>query len=1598
MNTQRAGIKVVVTLADSETRSVNMSRNKHPVQKASSHFSEDHNTQEIKTPRSGTYGAPSNTSTGMGAGGTPKTPLTVPSRLHVTGKDASHLSPKITPKGFRAPKASSASKTPTLPMPRHGPPGVSCPKRLKKTEKTPNGDSAHKVGGGLKRSKSVRDVENKDGGHVKKKSDVGGIQKIFSSSNLNIITPDRVSGGVSSEVKTPLSSRTSLGRLSSSKSSLGTNTPTVTVTRRSSSGLRIRSETENGMAVSLTPDIIRHHDSSTAISPSTDHYARTESTAVSVGVRIRPMNQREADACEAIALEVSGNTVMVVDDTGPPSHSFTYDHSFWSHDEHHPFYASQERVYNAIAKPLLEKAYEGYNTCLFAYGQTGSGKSYTMLGDGSLEEPSSDMISSVGVIPRFCLELFARAAHVHSLNPPDHQTPQSLIEVELSYIEIYNERIYDLLSVGTRTRREALRLREHPQTGPYVEGVSQHLVSSYNDVQTWLDLGNKERSIAATGMNDKSSRSHAVFTIRLTQMSIEDVEGEQLESSKISVINLVDLAGSERVAAAQSQGDRLKEGVCINKSLLTLGKVIMALADSAGRRRVFIPYRESVLTYLLKESLGGNSRTAMIATVSPCKSHIEESLSTLRYALQARKIVNHNYVNEDPTAMIIRSLKEEVERLRKQHLVKDPSLLFESELLEDEFCEKEDKDAADHEKQRALLQEKERAIREKEREKTLAIKEKEAEIALLKEQVRSQQLLNERNRNLEQRLRETELKQQQALENQRLQGIVSKDALGPQLVNLTEDPQLSELLSYKLEEGTITLGHSNSNLVLKGLLAEDVHCSIVNRKGQLTLHPKLDKDTYVNGKLVTFPQELKHDDRLVLAGIYYFRVNNPEARNCIKAKSSNVDFYFSQQELLREQEKRLKKEAETVLAASRAELENEMRLQRDLLMQDLQEASCQLNMKEQYVHELEENQWKLEEEKNLLEEQLFRTREKSHQAPDISLLGPGHPSSNILQEVEAVFNESVMEIQKDTSFYTSPKLGFQIKEANQIAKMLCKPYEFMVQELLSETGCDVIVLLKDHHHQTAAKLTLSMFALKLQMLKDMLQGEENEQEMFDEGIVWERTEDVCCIPGFINKLRGCVNSSINCSFGVRSHSFLSRSFTNRRSSLLFGSEKVNAASNCGLFGKSSGTIFVAAALHDTLTFLPSPNASSEPLQTAVDAIIDLHSCTQNVKNHITEPDSTLSDEEFSKSLILLLCFSQVTMLTLSSLSVVQLETSYSNCLMIQEKLRNSATKIQSCASKIFQGVKNEVDSLVDEESRGLMCILQTLIADIGKLSIIASLPIPTTSTSKVKPGGVLFTNFVEGLRGGLAELLQLSAEAALRGSNILTACKRSGDNRKFIEAYEASMTNIADFLKRYTRITAGLELAEGLSEEEQKHIISEWLRRVESTSYRVIDLSNNIDNTRNHLETSTQLNEEFWRKSLSHIMEGLENLCDTVQSCYDNDDSSLHSKFDGETSGVVLEEFTTAAKKTHKSVVALVGLLHTTSFSLPKEVVHHHSSKLWLGQWPKNCDEYFDYLKKGKMDLGKSPMKSSLRSTSSFPLEEKRVRFNIRSNSPSSGY
>lgn len=365
-----------------------------------------------------------------------------------------------------------------------------------------------------------------------------------------------------------------------------------------------------------------------------------KSNAIYVAVRARPLNSREKSLKSAVCISMSGNTTTITkhsEGKEGDARQFTYDQSYWW-DE------AQDKVYNDLGKGTIEKAIEGFNGTVFAYGQTGSGKTYSMMG-----------YNGDGIIPRLNKDLMVAVKTARETDPSNE------FLVTVSYLEIYNEVVKDLLNPSDKH----LKIREHPDMGIYVEGLAELVVENEDSIAELIEQGNKVRAVAATQMNARSSRSHSCFTIKINQRKKEDLGNGQERTTKLaSKLNLVDLAGSERAGKTGASGAQLKEGAAINKSLSALGNVISTL--SSGKRGAHIPYRDSKLTRLLQESLGGNSRTVMIATISPAVDNYEETMTTLKYAERAKKIENKAKRNEDVSQKVIRQLKEEIEELRRQ--------------------------------------------------------------------------------------------------------------------------------------------------------------------------------------------------------------------------------------------------------------------------------------------------------------------------------------------------------------------------------------------------------------------------------------------------------------------------------------------------------------------------------------------------------------------------------------------------------------------------------------------------------------------------------------------------------------------------------------------------------------------------------------------------------------------------------------------------------------------------------------------------------------------------------------------------------------------
>ncbi|XP_067242688.1 uncharacterized protein kif16bb isoform X1 [Chanodichthys erythropterus] len=563
--------------------------------------------------------------------------------------------------------------------------------------------------------------------------------------------------------------------------------------------------------------------------------------SVRVAVRVRPLSQREKDLSAKVIIQVDGHKTSVLNtkDTGEPFgetvKSFSYDFSYDSLNSTSPNFVTQEKIFKDLGTDVLQAAFEGYNACIFAYGQTGSGKSYTMMGNPG----------DYGLIPRICEGLFHHISGVL-------QRDKASFHMEVSYFEIYNERVRDLLP-STETQGCELRVREHPKDGPYVEALSRHHVQSYTEVGQLMHEGNRRRATASTGMNHVSSRSHAIFTIRFIKAMFD----AELPSETVSKVHLVDLAGSERAGATQATGIRLKEGANINRSLVTLGIVISALADlSIGggikRKQNFVPYRDSVLTWLLKDSLGGNSKTIMIATISPADVNYSETLNTLRYASRAKNILNKPTVNEDSNVKIIRELRAEIARLKALLSAGNQMVSFEQpsgSSVEERLHQDE-----------ARVQEltKQWASRWKEIHNIL----REDTVALRKEGI----------------------------------GVVL-DSQMPYLICIDEDLLSTGVVLYHLKEGRTSVGTGGTepeqDIVLHGEALQREHCVFENQRGAVTLVPLPGARCAINGVEVTQPYLLTQGVNIQLGKATMFHFNHPQEAAQLREKRKSGLFMSS---------------------------------------------------------------------------------------------------------------------------------------------------------------------------------------------------------------------------------------------------------------------------------------------------------------------------------------------------------------------------------------------------------------------------------------------------------------------------------------------------------------------------------------------------------------------------------------------------------------------------------------------------------------------------------------------------------------------------------
>lgn len=551
--------------------------------------------------------------------------------------------------------------------------------------------------------------------------------------------------------------------------------------------------------------------------------------SIKVAVRVRPTNAREIDlGDDDIVVSMKDETTTLCHERiGKDPKHFTFDYSYMSMDSSDPAFKSQEDVFLDIGKAILTNAMNGFNGTLFTYGQTGSGKSYTVMG------PPDD----AGIIPRTVCNLF----HWNT----DSEANDREVQIRISYLEIYKEKITDLLCQKEAADQD-LKIMDHPKLGVYVRGLEEIACSETKDVMANLQYGIKKRVVACTNMNAQSSRSHSVFTIHLRILDGPRPEGKKKDDRKTlnSKVNLIDLAGSERSSKAQTSGERLKEGSAINQSLSALGICIKTLceskkADAAGKANSSpVPFRMSKLTFLLKDSLAGNSKTFMMATISPASDNVEETLGTLRFASSVKTIQTVAIVNKDKKDQMIENMEEEIRALKAQYeaggLTGDATVMIaERERLKDEL----QKD--------------------------------------FKEELNT--------------AREMQTARDKALESNGLSPVHITEAFGigkgtPYLLNMADDPMLAGCLIYLIKETEETRigAHQDNTINLKGVGIPDFLCTIKNSgntKATLERVSALEAGRIVvNGKLVRevgIPEDLHNGYNIFLGRAYALKLIMP---------------------------------------------------------------------------------------------------------------------------------------------------------------------------------------------------------------------------------------------------------------------------------------------------------------------------------------------------------------------------------------------------------------------------------------------------------------------------------------------------------------------------------------------------------------------------------------------------------------------------------------------------------------------------------------------------------------------------------------------------
>ena len=781
--------------------------------------------------------------------------------------------------------------------------------------------------------------------------------------------------------------------------------------------------------------------------------------SIVVGVRVRPFNQREKQRESVCCIDMPGNNqTKIVDDTGKEK-TFTFDHSFWSHDGFRTLengymepeddkYADQKIVFDTVGKQILDNAWQGYHCCLFAYGQTGAGKSYSMVGYGE----------NKGIVPISCNEIFRRIG--------ENKDPDKSFEVQVSMLEIYNEKVQDLLINPNKRPSSGLKIRESKVLGIFVDGLSKHPVTSYDEISNKMDDGYNNRTIGSTLMNATSSRAHTIVTIEFKQITMV----AKKKSEKLSMINLVDLAGSERSGSTGATGDRLKEGCNINKSLLILGNVINCLADKAiGKNKNMLPpYRDSALTRILQNALGGNSKTVMICALSPASINYEETLSTLRYADRAKKIQNKAVINESEHDKMVRMLKEENVSLKK--------------MIED--LQKKigggGGGSISSEDQQAFLE--------------------------LKEQYEAnQKVMGDMQKTFEERLEEAKKHEGENI-GQKV------DIKLPHLVVLNEDPQLSYKLRYPLNELPVYVGRKHGNpepqIKLSGIGIKQNHAVFVKQGDEILLKPhdkEAQKYIYINGKKIGIDgQIIKTKDRIVFGNNTIFVYMKKSTGDDIYS----IDWESAQMELQKEielenkrqiEENEKKKQEEINLLKKDYEEEYSKRKKEieETLKKQVEEYELKLKEISQNVEKQRIEQERLNQERKLKEriEQLEEEKVRKKREIEIKEKEEMLRREQLKKEQENIHNSEKLENNLTNILKKIQKMKIIITELKRNINLDAILQKNLVEEIDEiQNGANIAIRVENYEEGTVYYWTPDIFHNRYDLMKELF-NKFNDEEL-----------------------------------------------------------------------------------------------------------------------------------------------------------------------------------------------------------------------------------------------------------------------------------------------------------------------------------------------------------------------------------------------------------------------------------------------------------------------------------------------------------------------